>query len=131
VAFFKSNSLAKIISLRNSGSKKWQECVCEVHSLYCYIAPKLTNTHKTLAIPMTVLVIAMLLLVAEGTRVVQSGWRRLVDGRYLRYALARGQDFLVRLDLLGGVDPDPSRKKKSWVDPVLGLKCQTMVFSVP
>ncbi len=93
---------------------------------------------------MTVLVIAMLLLVAEGTRVVKSGWRRLVDGhwfrglsylqlgwRYLRYALTRGEDFLVGLDLLGGVDPDPSRKKKSWFDPVAGLKCQTMVFRVP
>jgi hypothetical protein len=82
--------------------------------------------------------------VAEGTRVVQSGWRRLVDGlwfrglsylqlgwRYLRYALARGQDFLVSLELYGGLDPAPSPKKKSWVDPVVSLKCQTMVFRVP
>lgn len=93
---------------------------------------------------MTVLVIVMLLLVAEGTRVVQSGWRRVVDGhwfrglsylqlgwRYVRYALVHGKDFLVGLNLLGGVDPDPSRKKKSWLDLVAGLKCQTMVFRVP
>jgi hypothetical protein len=93
---------------------------------------------------MLILCLAMLLLVAQGTRVVLQGWRRTVDPHWHRglsylkigwrsvlRALATGQDFFVSLELLPGDDPDPIPIKKSFVDHVALLVSQTMTFRVP
>jgi hypothetical protein len=92
---------------------------------------------------MLVLCLAMLFLVAEGTRVVLCGFRRLVDchwkrglsylqlgWRFIARALTLGLPFLVSLALLPGDDPEPIAKKKLFVDLVAGLSSQTMVFRV-
>lgn len=93
---------------------------------------------------MLILCLAMLFLVAEGTRVILCGWRRCVDPhwkrglsylqlgwRFIRKALVTGQVFLVSLELHSGVDPDPIPIKKSFVDLVGQLVSQTMIFRVP
>jgi hypothetical protein len=92
---------------------------------------------------MLVLCLAMLFLVAEGTRVVLCGFRRLVDcdwkrgfcylqlgWRFIARALTLGLPLLVSLALLPGDDPEPLVKKKLLVDLVAGLSFQTMVFRV-
>jgi hypothetical protein len=92
---------------------------------------------------MLVLCLAMLFLVAEGTRVVLSGFRRMVDchwrrglsylqlgWRFIARALTLGLPFLVSLALLSGDDPEPIPIKKSFVDLVAGLSSQTMTFRV-
>ncbi len=92
---------------------------------------------------MLVLCLAMLLLVAEGTRVVLCGFRRMVDchwqrglsylqlgWRFIARALTLGLPFLVSLALQPGDDPEPIPIKKTYVDLVAGLSSQTMTFRV-
>ncbi|MEY4530970.1 MAG: hypothetical protein RLZZ156_1691 [Deinococcota bacterium] len=92
---------------------------------------------------MLVLCLAMLFLVAEGTRVVLCGFRRMVDchwqrglsylqlgWRFIARALTLGLPFLVSLALHPGDDPEPIPIKKLFVDLVAGLSSQTMAFRV-
>ena len=96
---------------------------------------------KKLDMLMLVLSLAMLFLVSEGTEVVDSGNRRFIDphwNRGLSYmrigwqniqnALLYGRAFFSKLRLIQGDDPDPCRKKKTWIDHIANLSSEVFQF---
>ncbi len=94
-----------------------------------------------------VLGVTMLLLVSEGTKVVSSGFRRVVDAhwsrglsylkigwRWVRQALAAGTAIFERVALVGGDDPEPLGVRKrlgvTAVKAIGGLCGRTLAFRV-
>jgi Transposase DDE domain len=93
------------------------------------------------------LAVTMLLLVSEGTQVVSSGSRRVVDAhwdrglsylkigwRWVRRAVAAGTSIFERIALVGGDDPDPLGVRKrlgvTAAKAIAGLRGRTFAFRV-
>ena len=94
-----------------------------------------------------VLGVTMLLLVSEGTQVVSSGSRRVVDAhwarglsylkigwRWVRRAIAVGTTIFERVVLVGGDDPEPLGVRKrlgvTAAKAIAGLQGRTFAFRV-